>query len=119
MTCEETTELISQFVDDVLPLPVRVGLEQHLDRCPVCRAHVAEFRVLSRSLRQLTRPAPPADLALSASAIACASAEDRRHRTAGGRRQHSASSARTLNSLIDMRPQGCYSCGVKSEFFKS
>jgi len=78
MTCEETRELISQFVDDVLPLPVRVGLEQHLDRCPVCRAHVAEFRALSRSLRQLTRPAPPADLAPSINAALLIEAAARR-----------------------------------------
>src|ERR1044072_402998 len=63
MTCEETTELISQFVDDVLPTSARESVEAHLDRCPVCRAHVAEFRALSRSLRQLTRPVAPADLA--------------------------------------------------------
>src|SRR6185503_9407485 len=78
MTCEETRELISQFVDDVLSLPVRVDLEQHLDRCPVCRAHVAEFRALSRSLRQLPRPAPPADLAPSINAALLIEAAARR-----------------------------------------
>ena len=56
MTCEETTHLLSQFIDDVLPPSLRVTVDEHLDHCPVCRAHVAEYRSVSRSLRQLSRP---------------------------------------------------------------
>jgi hypothetical protein len=63
MSCEETTELLSQFIDDVLLLPARVAVDEHLDRCPVCRAHAAELRSLSRSLRQLARPVVPVELA--------------------------------------------------------
>lgn len=63
MTCEEATQLLSQFIDDVLPSSLRVNVDKHLDRCPVCRAHVAQFRSVSRSLRQLARPVAPADLA--------------------------------------------------------
>ena len=63
MSCEETTELLSQFIDDVLPLPVRATVDEHLDRCPVCRAHAAELRSLSRNLRQLARPVAPIELA--------------------------------------------------------
>jgi hypothetical protein len=65
MTCEETTQLLSQFIDDVLSLPLRVTVDEHLDRCPVCRAHAAELRSVSRSLRQLARPVTPAELAPS------------------------------------------------------
>ncbi len=65
MNCEETTQLLSQFVDDVLSLPARATVDEHLDRCPVCRAHAAELRSVSRSLRQLTRPVAPAELATS------------------------------------------------------
>ena len=65
MTCEETNQLLSQFIDDVLSLPVRVTVDEHLDRCPVCRAHAAELRSLSRGLRQLARPVAPAELASS------------------------------------------------------
>jgi len=65
MTCEETTQLLSQFIDDVLSLPVRVTVDEHLDRCPVCRAHAAELRSVSRSLRRLARPVAPAELASS------------------------------------------------------
>lgn len=65
MTCEETNQLLSQFIDDVLSLPLRVTVDEHLDRCPVCRAHAAELRSVSRSLRQLARPVTPAELASS------------------------------------------------------
>jgi hypothetical protein len=68
MTCEETTQLLSQFIDDVLPQSLRVSVDEHMDHCPVCRAHVAEFRSVSRSLRQLARPVAPIDLASSINA---------------------------------------------------
>lgn len=68
MICEDTSRLISQYIDDAVSLPLRVEIEEHLDRCPVCRAEVAELRGLSRSLRQISRPAVPVDLAASISA---------------------------------------------------
>ncbi|MBC8029508.1 MAG: zf-HC2 domain-containing protein [Pyrinomonadaceae bacterium] len=63
MGCEETTRLLSQYIDDVLSLPVRATVDAHLDRCPVCRADVAELRSLSRSLGNMARQSPPPDLA--------------------------------------------------------
>jgi hypothetical protein len=65
MNCEDTTQLLSQFIDDVLSLPVRASVDEHLDRCPVCRDEVAELRSISRSLRQLSRPVAPVELASS------------------------------------------------------
>jgi hypothetical protein len=44
-----------------------VAIDEHLDRCPVCRAEVAELRSLTRGLGLLSRPTPPADLAGSIS----------------------------------------------------
>src|SRR5688572_32402574 len=67
MTCEETSRLASQYIDDAVSLPLRVEMEEHLDRCPVCRSDVTELRGLTRSLRQVSRPAVPADLATSIS----------------------------------------------------
>lgn len=68
MNCEETTPLLSQFIDDVLSLPVRVAVDEHLDSCPVCRDHAAQLRSVSRSLRNLTRPVVPAELVPSITA---------------------------------------------------
>jgi hypothetical protein len=42
-------------------------MEEHFDRCPVCRSEVADQRALNRSLRQLSRPVLPTDLATSIS----------------------------------------------------
>src|ERR1044072_9534220 len=63
MTCEETRQSLSLYVDDCVSLPARVAIDEHLDRCPVCRAEVAELRSLTRSLGLMTRPKPPAGLA--------------------------------------------------------
>ena len=51
MTCEETRQSLSLYVDDCVSLPARVAIDEHLDRCPVCRAEVAELRSLTRSLK--------------------------------------------------------------------
>lgn len=63
MTCEETRQTLSLYVDDCVSLPARVAIDEHLDRCPVCRAEVAELRSLTRSLRMMARPAAPLELA--------------------------------------------------------
>ncbi len=63
MLCEETKQSFSAYVDDCLSEPTRLAVDEHLDRCPVCRAEVAELRTLSRSLANLARPVVPLDLA--------------------------------------------------------
>lgn len=63
MSCEETRQSLSSYLDDCVSLRARVAIDEHLDRCPVCRAEVAELRSLTRSLSLMARPKPPADLA--------------------------------------------------------
>jgi hypothetical protein len=65
MVCEETRRSISLYIDDGVSLPLRVAMDEHLDRCPVCRAEAAELRALRRNLSMLSRPVPPVDLAYS------------------------------------------------------
>ncbi|HKP46628.1 MAG TPA: zf-HC2 domain-containing protein [Pyrinomonadaceae bacterium] len=65
MSCSETKRSLSQYMDDDLPSPIRQAAEAHLDSCPVCRAELAELRDLRSSLRQIQRPAAPAELALA------------------------------------------------------
>lgn len=62
MTCEETRQTLSLYVDDCVSLPARVAVDEHLDRCPVCRAEIAELRALTRRLNLMKRPTPPEDL---------------------------------------------------------
>ena len=63
ISCEETRQTLSSYIDDCVSLPSRVAIDEHLDRCPVCRAEFAELRSLTRSLSLLARPKPPSDLA--------------------------------------------------------
>jgi hypothetical protein len=67
MSCEETQQALSLYVDDELALPARAAVDEHLHRCPVCRAQLAETRSIARGLAQLARPLPPVELASSIS----------------------------------------------------
>jgi len=62
MLCEQTEESLSLYIDDALSLPARVTVDEHLNRCPVCRTHVAELRAISRGLGMLPQVVPPVDL---------------------------------------------------------
>ena len=65
ISCEETRQTLSLYLDDCVSLPARVAIDEHLDRCPVCRAEIVELRSLTRSLSMMKRPTPPAGLAES------------------------------------------------------
>ncbi|HJU53537.1 MAG TPA: zf-HC2 domain-containing protein [Pyrinomonadaceae bacterium] len=67
MSCQETQQSLSLYVDDELALPVRAACDEHLRECPLCRAELAEMRAISRGLAALARPVPPPDLASSIS----------------------------------------------------
>src|SRR5436190_18475730 len=80
MNCDDLQPLLSLYVDDGLSAEERVGCYQHLEICPVCRAHVAELRTLRSRLAMLSRPAVPADLVASINAAVAAEAADQRAR---------------------------------------
>lgn len=67
MSCQETQQSLSLYLDDRLALPARVACDEHLHECPLCRVELAELRSISRSLAALPRPAPPPHLASSIS----------------------------------------------------
>lgn len=67
MSCQETRQSLSLYVDDQLSLPVRAGCHEHLKACPLCRTELEELRALKRKLAALPRPVPPRDLASSIS----------------------------------------------------
>jgi hypothetical protein len=78
MSCEEIRQTLSLYVDDCVSLPARVAIDEHLDRCPVCRAEFVELRSLTRSLSLMARPEPPADLAATISDLLTIEAAARR-----------------------------------------
>jgi len=63
MLCEETKQSLSPYIDDCVSLPTRVAIDEHLNRCPVCRSEVAQLRSLTRRLASLSQPVPPPELA--------------------------------------------------------
>lgn len=62
MSCDEIQETLSLYADDGLTLAARSGCYEHLEVCPVCRAHLAELRSIRLGLAGLPRPTPPVDL---------------------------------------------------------
>ena len=78
MLCEETKQSLSLYVDDCVSLPTRVAIDEHLDRCPVCRDEVIELRALRRRLSLLMPPTPPSDLAETISGALAIEAAARR-----------------------------------------
>jgi hypothetical protein len=62
LSCEEIQQELSLYLDDELTLPARASADEHLQRCPVCRAQLAELRLITRGLSQLARPAAPPEL---------------------------------------------------------
>jgi len=84
MSCEDIQESLSLYCDDGLEPDARANCYQHLEVCPVCRAHLAELRSIRQSLAMLPRPSVPADLvpAINHALVAEAAARDvRRHVT--------------------------------------
>ena len=78
MSCEDIQESLSLYCDDGLAPEARAICYQHLEVCPVCRAHLAELRSIRQSLAMLPRPSVPADLvpAINHALIAEAAARD-------------------------------------------
>jgi anti-sigma factor RsiW len=44
VTCRELVELITDYLEDALPRPVRKGVEAHLETCSGCRTVLAQMR---------------------------------------------------------------------------
>lgn len=80
MSCEDIQESLSLYCDAGLAPDARARCYQHLEVCPVCRAHLAELRSIRQSLAMLPRPSVPADLvpAINHALIAEAAARDLR-----------------------------------------
>ena len=83
MSCDAIQYLLSLYVDDGLSSTERDSCYQHLEVCPVCRAHVDQLRTVRGSLAMLSKPVPPPEMvpAINA-ALAVKAAEARDHRNA-------------------------------------
>jgi len=63
MSCKESQNSFSPYLDGVLARGASAALDEHLGVCPVCRGRLEATRSLVRGLSLVTRPATPASLA--------------------------------------------------------
>ena len=49
LTCREMVRLITDYLEDSLPLAERLRFEQHLSICDGCTSYLDQMRVLSRA----------------------------------------------------------------------
>jgi hypothetical protein len=63
LACQELVELLTDYLEGVLPAEWRAGLEHHLDECDGCTEYTRQVRVTIEALKQLgagrgTEPQP-------------------------------------------------------------
>jgi anti-sigma factor RsiW len=44
ITCQQLVELVTDYLEAVLPEPERTRLEAHLAECPYCEEYIAQMR---------------------------------------------------------------------------
>jgi anti-sigma factor RsiW len=66
LTCQELVELVTDYVEDRLPLAERARFEEHLAVCGPCRTYLKQMRQTIRLSGELTEEkiSPPARDAL-------------------------------------------------------
>jgi anti-sigma factor RsiW len=60
--CVEVVELVTDYLEGVLPQAETRRLERHLETCPGCRDYLEQLRAIAGSLRGLTDDSFPADI---------------------------------------------------------
>jgi anti-sigma factor RsiW len=55
ITCQELVELVTDYVESVLPERERTRLEAHLAECPYCEEYIAQMRQTIYALGELSR----------------------------------------------------------------
>jgi anti-sigma factor RsiW len=58
MNCSEARELIQLYMDDELDARNTLGVQRHLEGCPVCAAQLDYFVKQDQALKQIARAAP-------------------------------------------------------------
>lgn len=54
LTCREVVELVTDYLDDALPLGERIRFERHLDDCPHCMIYLEQMRATIKAVGRLT-----------------------------------------------------------------
>ncbi|HEX2939738.1 MAG TPA: zf-HC2 domain-containing protein [Rhodopila sp.] len=57
--CREMSELVTDYMEDALPLRMRMAAKLHLLRCPACTRYFDQMRRTIALLRRTRLPEPP------------------------------------------------------------
>jgi anti-sigma factor RsiW len=61
LTCRELVELVTEYFEDALSPREHARFEEHIMRCPPCRAHLEQMRQTIRLLGSIPEEAVPPD----------------------------------------------------------
>lgn len=53
MACKEFVELVTDYLEGVMPPALRAAFEEHLEVCSGCRLYLGQIRVTVRALHSL------------------------------------------------------------------
>jgi anti-sigma factor RsiW len=62
LACVEVVELVTDYLEGVLPATEARRLERHLDTCPGCTEYLQQLRTIAGSLRGLTDESFPVEM---------------------------------------------------------
>ena len=62
LTCREVVELLTDYLEGVLPRPERERVEAHLQTCPDCTAYVEQVHTTIGALGRLREENVPTDV---------------------------------------------------------
>ncbi len=65
LTCRDGVDLLMDYLEGLLPEPLRLDIEAHVAGCPRCVAFVESYRQTPRILRGTTGGDVPEDVAAS------------------------------------------------------
>jgi anti-sigma factor RsiW len=54
MNCQQLVELVTEYFENALPAPERIRVENHLQGCGACRAHLEQMRITLNLVGKLT-----------------------------------------------------------------
>jgi anti-sigma factor RsiW len=62
LTCQQLTELVTDYVEGKLPLVQRLSFYMHVSMCPHCRAYIRQMKMTKRAVGALPKEPLPDDL---------------------------------------------------------
>ena len=62
MSCQELTEVITEYLEGTLPAGERARFEHHLGLCPGCQTYLEQMRLTVRAAGRLSEESIPEDI---------------------------------------------------------